>query len=177
MAAPSKHRVRRAALAAAVAAALGAGTAAAVAALADGSKHPTPRTSLIVGPERLYERSVAPLIRDWGSVAVEGMRPGIADLASPGGLPRLTAATEAKAWAAAFRHDREQLLRIPVPSGYVRYQQLLLQSLDGYLRASAIVERAAHQADPAARHRTLERAAHVLTVADQVFEQARRVIA
>ena len=120
-----------------------------------------------------YQQQVEALIRDWGSIAVQGMRPAIADLAHPGGVPRAGIATEATAWAAALTHDRQQLEQIAAPTDYTPTRRLLLQSLDGYLRAAAIVHAAAQQPDRSRRHAALERAVRVLTAADRVFDRAR----
>lgn len=119
-----------------------------------------------------YEQQVQAVLHDWGSIAVQGMRPAIRDLSSPGGVPRAGIATEADAWTAALKHDRQELQGIAAPPSYEPTRQLLLRSLDGYLRGAAIVHRAAQQSDPAQRETTLERAVRVLTAADAVYNQA-----
>jgi hypothetical protein len=119
-----------------------------------------------------YEQQVQAVLRDWGSIAVQGMRPAIRDLSSPGGVPRAGIATEADAWTAALKHDRQELQGIAAPPSYEPTRQLLLRSLNGYLRGAAIVHRAAQQSDPARRETTLERAVRVLTAADAVYNQA-----
>lgn len=134
-----------------------------------GAPQPVPASSA----HAAYQQQVDALIRDWGSIAVQGMRPAIADLAHPGGVPRAGIATEATAWTAALTHDREQLQAIAAPTSYEPTRQLLLRSLDGYLRAAAIVHTAAQLPDRSRRHLALERAARVLTAADQVFDRAR----
>jgi hypothetical protein len=122
-----------------------------------------------------YQQQVDALVRDWGSIAVQGMRPAIADLAHPGGVPRAGIATEATAWTAALKHDREQLQQVVAPASYEPTRQLLLRSIDGYLRAAVIVHVAAEQPNRARRHAALERAVQVLTSADRLFDQARAV--
>ena len=122
-----------------------------------------------------YQQQVETLIRDWGSVAVQGMRPAIADLAHPGGVPRAGIATEATAWASALKHDREQLQQVVAPASYEPTRQLLLRSLNGYLRAAAIVHAAAQQPDRSRRRAALERAVRVLTSADRLFDRARAI--
>ena len=119
-----------------------------------------------------YEQQVQAVLRDWGSIAVQGMRPAIRDLSSPGGVPRAGIATEADAWTAALKHDRRELQSIAAPPSYEPTRQLLLRSLNGYLRGAAIVGHAAHQSDAKQRETTLERAVRVLTAADAVYNQA-----
>jgi len=120
-----------------------------------------------------YQQQVEAVIQDWGSIAVQGMRPAIADLAHPGGVPRAGIATEAKAWTAALSQDRDRLQHVVAPSSYEPTRQLLIRSLNGYLRAAAIVRSAAQQPDAGRRRAALERAARVLTAADQTFDRAR----
>ena len=112
------------------------------------------------------------MLRDWGSIAVQGMRPAIRDLSTAGGVPRAGIATEADAWTAALKDDRAKLQHIAAPPSYEPTRQLLLRSLDGYLKGAAIVHRAAQQADPARREATLEHAVRVLTSADALYNQA-----
>jgi hypothetical protein len=100
------------------------------------------------------------------------MRPAIRDLSTGGGVPRAGIATEARAWISALQFDREQLQRIEAPTTYAPTRQLLLRSLDGYLRAAAIVHRAAQQPEAAQREATLEHAVRVLTSADALYNQA-----
>jgi hypothetical protein len=134
-----------------------------------GGSHPTQTPSLSAASAQQVES----LIRDWGSVAVQGMRPAIHDLSTPGGVPRAGIATEATAWIAALTHDREQLQGVDAPGSYEPTRRLLLRSLDGYLRAAAIVHGAAKQPDFQRREAALERAVRVLTAADALYEQAR----
>lgn len=137
-----------------------------------GSHGPGAQPTASASSMAAYQQQVEALVRDWGSIAVQGMRPAIADLAHPGGVPRAGIATEANAWTAALRHDREQLQRIAAPTSYEPTRQLLLRSLDGYLRAAAIVHAAALQKGAVRRHAALERAVHVLTSADRIFDRA-----
>lgn len=120
-----------------------------------------------------YEKQVEAVIQDWGSIAVQGMRPAIADLDTPGGVPRAGIATEADAWTAALKHDRDELVRIIAPTTFEPTRHLLLQSLDAYLHAAAVVHAAAEQRDARRRHAALERAVQVLSSADQLFDRAR----
>jgi hypothetical protein len=154
-------------------AAAGLALAATVSGCAGGSHAPAAPPSSSTGGSTSYQRQVDALIQDWGSIAVQGMRPAIADLANPGGVPRAGIATEANAWTAALSQDRDRLQRIAAPSSYESTRQLLLRSLDAYLHAAAIVHAAAPQSDAGRRHAALERAARVLTSADRIFDQAR----
>lgn len=119
-----------------------------------------------------YEQQVQAVLRDWGSIAVQGMRPAIRDLSTAGGVPRAGIATEAAAWTAALKDDRAQLQHIAAPPSYEPTRLLLLRSLDGYLRAAAIVHHAAQQGDPSLREAALEHAVRVLTSADALYNQA-----
>lgn len=85
-----------------------------------------------------YEDALAPVVKDWGSIEILGMRPAIADLRAGTdlGRPELVA-VQARAWRAALALDRRKLVELRAPGALRQTRDLLLDSMDRYLAATA----------------------------------------
>lgn len=83
-----------------------------------------------------YEQRVLPVVKDWGSIEVLGMRPAVADLraGTTMGAPDVVRA-QARAWRAALLVDRDRLRAARPPASLRRMAKLLDESLALYLRA------------------------------------------
>lgn len=132
---PARPRLRtRAALMFAASAVL-AGTVLGVLQLRGGAQ---PSAAQLTG----YERAILPVVQDWGSVEMLGMRPAIADLQAGTGVPAATIEGEARAWRAALAHDRDRLRAVPAPAGLAAAAALFDRAISRYLDAAALFQQA-----------------------------------
>jgi hypothetical protein len=94
-------------------------------------------------PVLTYEAQVLPIVKDWGSVEVLGMRPAVADLRSGGalGAPDVVAA-QARAWRGALLADRTKLREARPPRVLRQMAALLDDSMSRYLLAVDFFESA-----------------------------------
>jgi hypothetical protein len=123
-----------------------------------------------------YEQAILPIVRDWGSVEVQGMQPAIDDLRSGTGVPAVAIGTEARAWQGALQLDRRKLQAVTPPSGLSDCATLFDQSIAKYLAAAATFGRAA--ATPRGPRRDALINAGVTTAkdGDGLYDQASALI-
>lgn len=93
-----------------------------------------------------YQSAVVPVVRDVGSIEVQGMRAGLRDVrdAAPAAL------VQTQAWAAGLEADARKLAAVSVPSALARAHRLFQQSITDLIRAAHVFGRAALAPD---RHR------------------------
>lgn len=113
----------------------------AIAGVAQWSSHPSQRLSR--ADVLRYQSQLLPVVRDWGSIEVEGMRPAIADLSSGQGVPARLIAVEARAWQSALTIDQSRLMKIRPPANLRPAVVLFDASIRSYLLAAATFRRAA----------------------------------
>lgn len=83
-----------------------------------------------------YQAQVVPIVKDWGSVEVMGMRPAVADLRTGTDLGRPEiVAVQARAWRAALETDRAKLAALTPPAELRPMAALMDASMGLYLQA------------------------------------------
>jgi hypothetical protein len=90
-----------------------------------------------------YEAALLPLVKEWGQIEVQGMRPAIADLSTGEGVPPETVAGEARAWRAGFEALRPKIAALDPPKSVQPAEALFDQSMQHYLDATVAFEQAA----------------------------------
>jgi hypothetical protein len=93
-----------------------------------------------------YEAKLVPLVKNWGKIEIDGMRPAIADLASgPGNtsVPPEAIAGEARAWQEGLTQIRADMTKLTPPASLKRAAELFDQSIVKYLAAAKSFEQAA----------------------------------
>jgi hypothetical protein len=96
-----------------------------------------------------YQAELLPLVKEWGRIEVQGMRPAIADLMSGQGVPPETVAGEARAWRAGFEGLRQKISALDPPEALEDAERLFDRSMQRYLDATIEFEQAAEGAGPA----------------------------
>jgi hypothetical protein len=132
------------------------------------------------GPSRAevetYEEAILPLVREWGRIEVQGMRPAVADLQSGEGVPAATVAGEARAWHAAFERLRSQLRAVAAPEGMEEVAHGFDRAMADYLEAAATFEQAASAADAEERSRLVDRGITVVQRGADRYDDASALL-
>lgn len=131
----------------------------------------------VTAPELVaYEEALTPVVTDWGSIEILGMRPAIADLRAGTelGRPELVA-VQARAWRAALDLDRRKLIDLSPPKALRQTHELLLDSMDHYLAATASFL-AATAAEAADRERLIDEGIRQAKDGAQVYNQASTLL-
>jgi hypothetical protein len=137
----------------------------------------SPQPPAITAPELVaYEDALTPVVKDWGSIEILGMRPAIADLraGTEFGRPELVA-VQARAWRAALELDRRKLTDLSPPTALRQTHELLLDSMDRYLAATASFL-AATAADAADRERLIDEGIRRAKDGAQVYNRASALL-
>lgn len=118
-----------------------------------------------------YEAAILPIVRDVGSIEVEGMRAGLRDVehAAPAAL------VQTQAWHAGLDADARKLAAVSPPSSLARAHVLFQQTIADLAHAARIFELAT-RADGARRHSLLMRGIALGERADRVYDQASAML-
>jgi hypothetical protein len=121
-----------------------------------------------------YQERVVPVVKDWGSIEVLGMRPAIADLRAGDelGAPAVVAA-EARAWRAGLSKDRAALASARPPAELADAARLLDRAMAGYLRATDLFL-AATGAVGSSRARLVEEGIRTVSAGARTYDEASR---
>ena len=118
-----------------------------------------------------YEASILPIVRDVGSIEVEGMRAGLRDVqsAAPSAL------VQTQAWAAGLNADARKLAAVSPPPSLARAHVLFQQTIAALVHAARVFTRAT-RADGAHRHSLLMRGIALGERADRVYDEASAML-
>lgn len=122
-----------------------------------------------------YEKAILPIVRDWGSVEMLGMRPAVADLQAGTGVPAATVAVEAAAWRSALELDRVKLRAVKPPRSLREASGLFDAAIVRYLDAADLFRRAA-LSPASARGRLIAAGIAAAEAGDRVYDDASAVI-
>lgn len=123
-----------------------------------------------------YQARVLPIVKDWGSVEVLGMRPAVSDLRAGTALARPeVVAAQARAWRASFNTDRARLAALTPPTELRSMASLMDDSLRLYLEA---VDRFldATKATGAQRRALIDQAISTVREGASVYDRASEVL-
>jgi hypothetical protein len=121
-----------------------------------------------------YQERVVPVVKDWGSIEVLGMRPAIADLRAGDelGAPEVVAA-EARAWRAGLAKDRLALASAAAPHELDDVVRLLDQAMAGYVKATDLFLSSTEVAG-SDRARLVEQGISAVTSGARTYDEASR---
>lgn len=166
-------RLRTIALALVVLLVAGVAAAVVLAATTDGDATSAPR---LTADELLaYQAAVHPALRDGGQTVEQGMKPAVADLRDPGGVPPEAIADEADAWTRDLAAVRAKVAAVPVPAGLREVAAGFDAALARYLAAAAAFGRAA-RAPERERAALIEEGVAIAREADRHYDDASRVL-
>jgi hypothetical protein len=134
------------------------------------------RPDLTAEQVQKYQDKLFPLVQEWGRIEIQGMRPAIADLDTPGeGVPPETIAVEAEAWRDGLREIRAKIARVPAPSKLQRANMLFDQAISQYIQAAEVFAAAA-RANGTVRSIGVENGVKVASEGARIYNEASIVL-
>lgn len=112
---------------------------------------PPPGGQLTRAEVLAYQGRLWPIVQDWGSIEVYGMRPAVYTLATGQGVPARMITIEARAWQYSLGVDARKLAALRPPVSLRPAQTLFLAAMADYLRAARLFGQATLLSRPA-RH-------------------------